>query len=371
MPKRQIWEVIGGTDKGGIMVRAGRDLTSTQHPLKLATGARVEQVERIGDRLHYRLLEGQGPSEGWVSVKLKEKVLLAEWKEPAAAAPAAVAAVPRPAQEQQQEASSRAAPSSETGGPTDFAQRLEALREKYPGFTDPLPNDAWQWRAEEVENYFESGGFIKPKMAAKRTQQAKHEPPKVLPQRERSEAVPEGPQLSVAQALKLQEQLKDGFKGTDFQERLLVLQRKHPHRKQRGHADGTSFFEAFETLVVTVYARVLPKYGLAADWDGVRDMYARIASALKSPKVKRQQEELNILLGLPRDAVLKPSKKEEEAFVYRHQGDGNVPSYALPVLLDEDGDEAHEFMVEDSATGEIKTSLVADGCRPLAGRRRL
>eukprot|EP00443_Scrippsiella_acuminata_P047227 CAMPEP_0115286208 /NCGR_PEP_ID=MMETSP0270-20121206/61825_1 /TAXON_ID=71861 /ORGANISM="Scrippsiella trochoidea, Strain CCMP3099" /LENGTH=128 /DNA_ID=CAMNT_0002703249 /DNA_START=13 /DNA_END=396 /DNA_ORIENTATION=+ len=72
----QRWEVVGGADKGGIVVRAGRELTSQQLPQKLETAALVEQLERIGDRVHYRLLEGQGPEEGWVSVRLKDKPLL-------------------------------------------------------------------------------------------------------------------------------------------------------------------------------------------------------------------------------------------------------------------------------------------------------
>jgi len=75
--------------------------------------------------------------------------------------------------------------------------------------------------------------------------------------------------------------------------------------------------------------------------------------------VKKQQEELNTLLGLPRDAVLLPPKKAEETFVYREARDGGTPGYALPLLTDEDGDEAHEFFVEDPTTGELRTALAA------------
>lgn len=73
MPK---WEVVGGADKGGILVREGQDLKSPQAPERLATGSVVDQLELIGDRLHYRLVSGGGQAEGWVSLKLSGKDLL-------------------------------------------------------------------------------------------------------------------------------------------------------------------------------------------------------------------------------------------------------------------------------------------------------
>merc|ERR1719382_1949756 len=52
------WEVVGGSDKGGILVREGLDTKSTQLPERLATGAFVEEVELEGERLHYKKLSG-------------------------------------------------------------------------------------------------------------------------------------------------------------------------------------------------------------------------------------------------------------------------------------------------------------------------
>lgn len=40
-------------------------------------GALVEELQLSGERLHYRLRSGKGPSEGWVSLRLKGKALLA------------------------------------------------------------------------------------------------------------------------------------------------------------------------------------------------------------------------------------------------------------------------------------------------------
>lgn len=71
-----IFEVVGGADTGGILVRQGLDLKSPAAASRLSFGATVEQVELKGPRLHYKLLTGTGPAEGWVSLKLKDKDLL-------------------------------------------------------------------------------------------------------------------------------------------------------------------------------------------------------------------------------------------------------------------------------------------------------
>lgn len=79
--EEELWEVIGGVDKGGIMVREGESTTSTQKSDRLSTGALVEQLALKGDRLHYKLRKGTGPEEGWVSIKLTGKDLVVPWVE--------------------------------------------------------------------------------------------------------------------------------------------------------------------------------------------------------------------------------------------------------------------------------------------------
>lgn len=71
------WEVVGGVDKGGILVREGQALGSSASAQRLSTGAEVEELEIIGDRLHYQLVSGTGPTDGWVSIKVSGKDLLA------------------------------------------------------------------------------------------------------------------------------------------------------------------------------------------------------------------------------------------------------------------------------------------------------
>mmetsp|Transcript_142633 Transcript_142633/g.251775 ORF Transcript_142633/g.251775 Transcript_142633/m.251775 type:complete len:595 (-) Transcript_142633:90-1874(-) len=72
----QIWEVVGGVDKGGILVRQGKDIASAAETDRLSTGALVKQLSLDNDRLNYELLTGTGPKVGWVSTSLKGKDLL-------------------------------------------------------------------------------------------------------------------------------------------------------------------------------------------------------------------------------------------------------------------------------------------------------
>lgn len=71
-----VWEVVGGKGSGGILVRAGKELSSPRLCARLATGAIVEAVQLEGDRLHYRLLQGDGPCCGWVTFQIKDHHLL-------------------------------------------------------------------------------------------------------------------------------------------------------------------------------------------------------------------------------------------------------------------------------------------------------
>lgn len=87
----QRWEVVGGADKGGILVRGGQSTTSEQLGDRLATGAVVEELELVGERLRYQKISGAGPDAGWVSTSLKDKELLVKVAAAAPAAPAAEA----------------------------------------------------------------------------------------------------------------------------------------------------------------------------------------------------------------------------------------------------------------------------------------
>lgn len=66
----QCWKVVGGIDKGGIIVRTGEATSSPLAEDRLATDSLVEELAITGDRLQYRLIDGVGPATGWVSRKL-------------------------------------------------------------------------------------------------------------------------------------------------------------------------------------------------------------------------------------------------------------------------------------------------------------
>mmetsp|Transcript_32805 Transcript_32805/g.52327 ORF Transcript_32805/g.52327 Transcript_32805/m.52327 type:complete len:625 (-) Transcript_32805:164-2038(-) len=72
----QLWKVVGGKENGGILVREGKDTKSSQCADRLATESVVEEVELADGRLKYKLVQGNGPEIGWVSLKLKDKDLL-------------------------------------------------------------------------------------------------------------------------------------------------------------------------------------------------------------------------------------------------------------------------------------------------------
>lgn len=71
----QLWKIVGGADKGGILVRQGPSVKSPQLPERLSTDAIVSERELQGERLNYVLRSGTGPKEGWVSVRLKDNEL--------------------------------------------------------------------------------------------------------------------------------------------------------------------------------------------------------------------------------------------------------------------------------------------------------
>jgi len=68
--------VVGGAGAGGILVRCGQELTSDKHPERLSTGALVEELCLVGERLHYKRQSGRGPEQGWVTVRVAGKELV-------------------------------------------------------------------------------------------------------------------------------------------------------------------------------------------------------------------------------------------------------------------------------------------------------
>jgi len=71
-----IWEVVGGGDRGGIIVRPSYQLGTTRLPCKLSVGSIVKQLELCESRLFYLLLKGGGPRSGWVTTHTESEHFL-------------------------------------------------------------------------------------------------------------------------------------------------------------------------------------------------------------------------------------------------------------------------------------------------------
>eukprot|EP00747_Dinoflagellata_sp_TGD_P213568 gnl/TRDRNA2_/TRDRNA2_86494_c0_seq1.p1 gnl/TRDRNA2_/TRDRNA2_86494_c0~~gnl/TRDRNA2_/TRDRNA2_86494_c0_seq1.p1 ORF type:complete len:355 (-),score=65.07 gnl/TRDRNA2_/TRDRNA2_86494_c0_seq1:185-1105(-) len=64
----QIWTVVVGN---GALVRVTKELTSQALEPRLASGARVLEMELVGNRLCFKKISGDGPDLGWISVMFK------------------------------------------------------------------------------------------------------------------------------------------------------------------------------------------------------------------------------------------------------------------------------------------------------------
>lgn len=74
----RMWKIVGGTKRGGLLVRERKDLSSLQLPSRLSTGAAVEEIELDGDHLRYRRVAGSGPDEGWITIRFGKDMLAFE-----------------------------------------------------------------------------------------------------------------------------------------------------------------------------------------------------------------------------------------------------------------------------------------------------
>lgn len=70
------WIVIGGAEKGGIIVREAEELSSLALEERLEYGALLQEEQRKGSRLKYRKIHGHGPERGWISTQIHGKPLV-------------------------------------------------------------------------------------------------------------------------------------------------------------------------------------------------------------------------------------------------------------------------------------------------------
>jgi len=76
LPSSKLWRVVGNREGGGIIVREGRAISSTQLVQRLSYNALLKQEALVGERLQYTKLSGCGPLSGWVSVSMQGRKLV-------------------------------------------------------------------------------------------------------------------------------------------------------------------------------------------------------------------------------------------------------------------------------------------------------
>ncbi|CAE8592869.1 unnamed protein product [Polarella glacialis] len=64
----QFWRVVGASSEG-LRAQQGVEETSQELPQRLPSGAVVEEVQIVGDRLHFTDYSLKGPPSGWVSIR--------------------------------------------------------------------------------------------------------------------------------------------------------------------------------------------------------------------------------------------------------------------------------------------------------------
>ncbi|CAK9006929.1 unnamed protein product, partial [Durusdinium trenchii] len=66
------WTVVARS----ILVRSGSSVASEALAERLSFGAVLLEMDMVGERLQFKKLQGEGPESGWVTIKVKEKVLV-------------------------------------------------------------------------------------------------------------------------------------------------------------------------------------------------------------------------------------------------------------------------------------------------------
>lgn len=180
-------------------------------------------------------------------------------------------------------------------------------------------------------------------------------------------------QFSVDEVLQLQTALKEAFAEESFQRLRRRADTLFPQRGVRGHEHAEGFSRHLHELLNSVYRVVLPRkpWCLRPGNAGARTMMSRMTSVSEDSRIIKMREEINTLLGLPKQMILRPPP-EEPVFVLNSRGgkDATVISeYTLPLLMDVDGDQAHEFWEEDPKVGTLFRVDIAARLAQLARAR--
>lgn len=153
------------------------------------------------------------------------------------------------------------------------------------------------------------------------------------------------PPFSLDEAVALQMELRTAFADKSFQALMSRIKEQYPQHAVEGHHDNQMFTADLQKIMLNVYNRVLPKppWSLTHGPVGARQLHSRMATVADHPSVRSIQDQIEDLL---RGNVFGGSL-EEPLIVPSRNGNGLVDEYHIPLLADQDGDLAHEFLVMD------------------------
>lgn len=168
---------------------------------------------------------------------------------------------------------------------------------------------------------------------------------------------PEGKEYKKKEALAILKALKEAFSERKFQEDLRWIEGRHPKRGWKGHDQQQQFMDLLYDRLVRVYDDVFPRkqFNLPGGWEGYRQMTSRMYKLADDPDVVKAQVDINVVLGLPKNAVLRAPAEDpvcipvEKPHLRKSDLSGG---YSRPLLMDASGDLAHEFWEED-ANGDL------------------
>eukprot|EP00929_Paragymnodinium_shiwhaense_P022254 TRINITY_DN1425_c0_g1_i3.p1 TRINITY_DN1425_c0_g1~~TRINITY_DN1425_c0_g1_i3.p1 ORF type:complete len:232 (-),score=44.94 TRINITY_DN1425_c0_g1_i3:120-815(-) len=164
---------------------------------------------------------------------------------------------------------------------------------------------------------------------------------------------PAGKEFKKKEALAILKALKEAFQEKSFQEDLRRVEARHPKRGWKGNEQQQMFMDCLYERLVRVYDVVFPKkpFNLPPGWEGYRQMQSRMYHLTDDTDVIKAQVDINVVLGLPKGAVLRPPAEEpvcmpvEKTHLVKRDPHAE---FSRPLLMDATGDLAHEFWEEDA-----------------------
>jgi len=165
----------------------------------------------------------------------------------------------------------------------------------------------------------------------------------------------QGRPFSEEEAIKLLSELHAKFSEASFQALVRRVEEKYPDRYDKKHQDSKRYSADIQAVALNVYSKVLARkpWSLPSGGLGVVTMNARMAGVAEHPKVIKLRAEIQGCMGFRGCAA------EDPILVEAPDGSGNVPMYPLPLLVDCDGDWAHEFWEEDLPGGMLRRTAQA------------